>query len=220
MQKFLAGVVLLGWLLTGCYHDSWIRERPPVILPGTQSNKVVLPIDGGRPSPDRSTDQPPVEPLVDWCHPRDGRISSRWTWIVIHHSATESGGAACFDRAHQRNGWDELGYHFVIGNGTDTPDGQIEVGTRWHKQKHGAHCKTPGNYYNNHGIGICLVGNFEKTAPTLLQLEALDELLRFLCNACGIPPERVTTHSEVTHKTLCPGRKFGIESVRRRLKGN
>ena len=68
--------------------------------------------------------------------------------------------------AHRRdNQWDELGYHFVIGNGTHTGDGQVEVGSRWGKQKHGAHCKTPDNYYNDHGIGICLVGNFENSNP-------------------------------------------------------
>ena len=44
--------------------------------------------------------------------------------IVIHHSATDRGGAKAFDEYHRKkNGWDELGYHFVIGNGTDTPDG-------------------------------------------------------------------------------------------------
>ncbi|MFQ5589758.1 MAG: peptidoglycan-binding protein, partial [Phycisphaerae bacterium] len=60
--------------------------------------------------------------------PRRGRISPRWTTIVIHHSATETGGASLFDRFHRKRGWDGLGYHFVIGNGTDTPDGLIEVG--------------------------------------------------------------------------------------------
>ena len=33
-------------------------------------------------------------------------------------------------RMDQAKGWDELGYHFVIGNGTDTRDGQVEVGSR------------------------------------------------------------------------------------------
>ena len=33
-----------------------------------------------------------------------------------------------------------------IGNGSDTVDGQIEVGSRWVKQKVGAHAKTPDNW--------------------------------------------------------------------------
>ncbi|MGB2986944.1 MAG: peptidoglycan recognition family protein [Phycisphaerae bacterium] len=151
-------------------------------------------------------------------YPHSGRISLRWTHVVIHHSATASGGAKTFDRYHREsNGWDELGYHFVIGNGTDTPDGYVEVGTRWHKQKHGAHCKTESNYYNEHGIGICLVGNFNKTRPTQRQRASLQRLARFLCRECEIPPERVTTHAAITRKTQCPGRHFNPAALRRSL---
>src|SRR5438445_259074 len=64
--------------------------------------------------------------------------ANSWTWIVIHHSATPTGGAVAFDKMHRAKGWDELGYHFVVGNGTDTRDGQVEVGSRWPKQKWGA----------------------------------------------------------------------------------
>ena len=62
----------------------------------------------------------------------------KWRFIIVHHSASESGNAAKFDRDHRNRGWDELGYHFVIGNGTMSGDGQIEVGPRWVKQKHGS----------------------------------------------------------------------------------
>ena len=51
-----------------------------------------------------------------------------WRWIVVHHSDTTTGGAAAFDKMHREKGWDELGYDFVIGNGSDTGDGQVEVG--------------------------------------------------------------------------------------------
>jgi hypothetical protein len=122
-----------------------------------------------------------------------------------------------FDRYHRKKGWDELGYHFVIGNGTNTPDGYIEVGARWHKQKHGAHCKTPSNYYNEHGIGICLVGNFNKTRPTPRQLASLERLVRFLSHRCGISVRQITTHAAVTHKTQCPGRYFSLAALQRSL---
>ncbi|UCE62241.1 MAG: N-acetylmuramoyl-L-alanine amidase [Phycisphaerales bacterium] len=150
--------------------------------------------------------------------PAGRKISPRWTTIVIHHSATATGGAAEFDRYHRdANGWDELGYHFVIGNGTHTPDGYIEVGSRWHKQKHGAHCKTTGNYYNEHGIGICLVGDFTKSEPTERQLASLQRLTGFLMHRCGIPPSRLTTHAAVTGKTRCPGGNFKLADLKRSL---
>ena len=149
--------------------------------------------------------------------PDSGRISPRWTTIVIHHSATANGGAKVFDRYHRKRGWDELGYHFVIGNGSYSPDGYVEVGSRWHKQKHGAHCKTPSNYYNEHGIGVCLVGNFNEAKPTSHQHATLERLVRFLCAACRIPPSRVTTHHHLNRKTECPGRHFSLSALRRSL---
>ncbi len=136
---------------------------------------------------------------------------------MIHHSATATGSARSFDRAHRDKGWDELGYHFVIGNGTGSGDGVIEVGSRWNSQKHGAHCKTPDNYFNEHGIGVCLVGDFTRTRPTPRQMESLRRLVAFLSDQCGIPVGRVTTHGAVTRKTKCPGTNFPIAWVRRGL---
>lgn len=162
---------------------------------------------------------PPASGNLAWQQvPRSG-FSDRWQCIVIHHSAGPTGGAVAFDRMHRlppRN-WDELGYHFVIGNGTDTGDGEIEVGSRWFKQKHGAHCKTPGNYHNLHGIGICLVGNFEHTAPTPSQMDSLTCLVRFLVEKHNIPVSRVYTHCEVTRATLCPGKYFDADALRKRV---
>lgn len=151
-------------------------------------------------------------------YPHSAKLNGRWTTIVIHHSATKTGSARTFDKYHrEQKGWDELGYHFVIGNGTETPDGHVEAGPRWHTQKHGAHCKTPSNYYNEHGIGICLVGDFTKSRPTTKQLSALKALVGFLSRTCRIPPSRVTTHGNINKKTKCPGRFFALGPVRRYL---
>src|SRR5436309_13497471 len=106
--------------------------------------------------------------------------ANSWQYIVIHHSATPAGNAASFDRMHKAKGWDELGYHFVIGNGTGSADGQIEVGPRWPKQKWGAHAKTADQRFNNYGIGICLVGNFDIERPTKAQMESVERLVGYL----------------------------------------
>ncbi len=159
-------------------------------------------------------------PQRTW-YPRGRRVSDRWTTIVIHHSGTDRGSAVSFDKNHrEERGWESLGYHFVIGNGTDTPNGKVEAGLRWHEQKHGAHCQSPGNYFNDHGIGICLVGDFTKSRPTKKQLRALDELVRFLSKTCSIPPSRVTTHKHINRTTKCPGQYFALEPVRRHLAKN
>lgn len=138
-----------------------------------------------------------------------------WDAIVIHHSATEVGSAEVFDKVHRSKGWDELGYHFVIGNGSETPDGFVEVGSRWKKQKHGAHCKTVDNHYNDYGIGICLVGNFESQYPSPAQLQSLRRLVVYLANKYNIPADRVLGHREVEGtNTRCPGRNMPLELIR------
>lgn len=137
-----------------------------------------------------------------------------WRWIIIHHSATSSGSAAVFDKLHRAKGWDELGYHFVIGNGTDSGDGQIEVGSRWPKQKWGAHAKTPDNRYNDFGIGICLVGNFDIERPTPRQMQSLARLTAYLMSTYHIPASNVLGHRD-TKPTDCPGRNMNVALVRR-----
>jgi len=138
-----------------------------------------------------------------------------WEAIVVHHSASDVGGAKTFDVAHRARGWDELGYHFVIGNGTTTPDGYVEVGSRWKKQKHGAHCKTPTNFYNDFGIGICLVGDFDQSRPTQAQIESLHRLIAYLSQRYHISSSHIYGHREArgTH-TNCPGKYFPMADLR------
>ncbi len=156
-----------------------------------------------------------VSPEAGWIPA--GGINSRWRCIVIHHSATERATPESMDRAHKARGWDELGYHFVIGNGQGYSDGAVFVGPRWAKQKHGAHCKTPGGFHNQHGIGISLMGNFEDHPPTHRQMESLARLIAFLQRQCHISESQILTHGGVTGKTACPGRHFSIGDLRRRL---
>ncbi len=203
------GVIVFA---TGCHHKPRVDSKPRAAL---TPRPVGPPVVQQRPTP-APAPRPNVPP--NWIPP--GGVSGRWTTIVVHHSATSSGSARSFDRAHRDKGWDELGYHFVIGNGTSTGDGVVEVGSRWYSQKHGAHCKTPDNYFNEHGIGICLVGDFTKTRPTQRQMQSLERLVAFLCEQCHIPESRVTTHGLVTHKTQCPGRNFPLVTLRRALAMN
>jgi hypothetical protein len=149
----------------------------------------------------------------EWIPPATAE-KREWNWIVVHHSATPTGGAAAFDRMHRDKGWDELGYDFVIGNGTDTGNGEIEVGPRWIKQKYGAHAKTPDNRFNEHGIGICLVGNFDVSRPQPQQMKALAKLVSYLMKTYHITPDRVLGHGD-TKATDCPGRNLNVAEVRR-----
>ena len=131
--------------------------------------------------------------------------------IVIHHSATHGGSAAAFDRNHKpRLGG--LAYHFIIGNGSGCPDGEVETGYRWRDQVPGPHTKN--QEINAESIAICLVGDFQSAPPTRRQLAALLELLERLSAECGIPPERIRSHREVDPETLCPGRALPMDGIR------
>jgi hypothetical protein len=144
-------------------------------------------------------------------------VSDRWTCLVIHHSASDRASPQAMDNAHRQRGWDELGYHFVIGNGIGYPDGQVYIGSRWVKQKHGAHCKVPGNYYNEHGVGICLMGDLEEHPPTERQMQSLAQLVMFLEGQCAFGQDKVLTHGGITGKTRCPGRYFSLNDLYRRV---
>jgi hypothetical protein len=137
-----------------------------------------------------------------------------WRWIIVHHSDTTTGGAAAFDKMHRAKGWDELGYDFVIGNGSDTADGQIEIGPRWTKQKIGAHAKTSDNRFNEYGIGICMVGNFMVERPTPAQLRSLDKLIAYLMITYHITPDNILGHGD-TKPTDCPGKYVNLPMIRR-----
>lgn len=156
---------------------------------------------------------------ADWLPPSG--VEKRWTAIVIHHSATENGNAAIFDKWHREgNYWEGVGYDFVIGNGTDSGDGQVEVTFRWREQKPGAHCGgTPGNWANKDAVGICLVGDFNNAVPTRRQMRSLLKLIRFLQRRYGIPQSRIYGHNTTpgARVTDCPGKRFPMARLKSML---
>jgi len=155
----------------------------------------------------------------NWLPP--SQLEKKWVAVVVHHSATEYGNAAIFDKWHrERNHWEGVGYDFVIGNGSDSGDGQVEVTFRWRKQIPGAHCGgTANNWANRDGVGICLVGDFSRTVPTARQMQSLLKLIRFLQKRYGIPRSRIYGHKTTpgARVTDCPGRKFPMGRLKSML---
>ncbi|MDF3059333.1 MAG: peptidoglycan-binding protein [Rariglobus sp.] len=141
----------------------------------------------------------------------------RWRYVVAHHSGIEAGNARAYGAAHRRRGMENgLAYDFVIGNGRDSGDGEIEIGPRWLKQIDGGHVRNA--FYNAHGIGICLVGNFEKRRPGRRQMESFTALVDWLRDEAplGIRP-KFTVHRMVDkNHTVCPGRYFPYAEMKKR----
>lgn len=151
---------------------------------------------------------------------RPSATEKSWTYLVIHHSGTRGGNVEAIHEAHlQRKDsagrpWLGIGYHFVIGNGNGMPDGSIEATFRWKQQLHGAHAGSV--VHNANGIGICLIGNFETQKPTDKQLKAVRRLTRQLAQRYDIPPRLLIGHKTIK-PTLCPGKEFPLQDVRRNL---
>ncbi len=91
------------------------------------------------------------------------------------------------------------------------PDGEIESTFRWREQLHGAHAGSKD--YNERGIGIALIGNFEEQPPSPAQLAAIKKLVSVLASEYNIEPENLIGHGEVK-ATACPGKLFPIVEVR------
>jgi hypothetical protein len=138
----------------------------------------------------------------------------RWRYIVVHNSGTRQGNLKAFEYYHLRvrkmpNG---LAYHFVVGNGTSSGDGEIEIGNRWRRQINGGHVHS--DYLNNIALGICLVGDFNRHQPTSKQLAALEELIRYLRQRVGKIDRKwamVKAHRHINPPrwpTDCPGDRF------------
>lgn len=137
----------------------------------------------------------------------------RWTKIIVHHSGVRSGNAAIYDRGHRSRGMENgLAYHFVIGNGVDSGDGEIEVGSRWLRQIKGGHMRS--DQINEVAIGICLVGNFDRVRPTPNQVASLKELLTYLRYEVVGTHVKVQSHREAhPGHTACPGRYFPVKEL-------
>ncbi len=142
-----------------------------------------------------------------------------WRFIVLHHSASRGGDAQVIDRDHQtQNGWDGIGYHFVLGNGVDMPLGRIEATFRWRQQSHGAHAgalplQKP---FNTEGVGVCLIGNYEREALDPFAERRLVELCAQLIDRIPtLSVGRIIGHRDVPGKsTACPGRGIDLERLR------
>lgn len=159
------------------------------------------------------------------------------THQVVHHSA---GSNSVTDwpavvlaiwRFHTEDrGWDDIGYNWLID-----PNGNIYEGRGGGNNVVGAHfCGK-----NTHTMGICLLGSFENTAPTIQAINALEQLLTWKsCDADILDPTDSailgSTGQSLPHilghrdgsvfscNTLCPGAMaFGmLPNIRTEVKAS
>ncbi len=134
---------------------------------------------------------------------------ARWTSIVVHHLGAPAGSGVSIGRSHRAAGLDGLGYHFLIGNGNGLDDGVVFAGYRWLDQKPGAHVPGDGAAaWNEHAIGICLVGNGDRHRFSDVQVRQLIRLVQRLQQELSIPAQHVYLCREIAIDQSSPGELF------------
>jgi N-acetyl-anhydromuramyl-L-alanine amidase AmpD len=197
------------------------------VLQGPAAARSTPPSDGrielGAVNPQRvrrASSSQRLKPYLDEANTNDllypNKADRPWKYIVLHQSAAATGNYDQIDREHRKVlGYDGCGYHFVIGNGSGSNDGQIEVSQRWNNQKQGAHCRNARNHdADEYGIGIVLVGDFDQQPPTPRQIAATQALVAYLSQRYKIAPAGIRTHAHLAATpTVCPGKYFPSEAI-------
>lgn len=121
--------------------------------------------------------------------------------IILHCTATQEGvdySVASIRRDHIRQGWKDIGYHYVIYR-----DGTVNTGRDVNIV--GSHCSG----HNTGSIGISYVGGVDKKGKpkdtrTPQQKAALKKLVRSLMNLYGLTLSNVYCHNSFTNAKACP----------------
>jgi len=139
------------------------------------------------------------------------------TNIIVHCSDSEFGSASMIRQWHLKQGWKDIGYHFVIDNGLLVPkagnwqkelrltqlDGSIEVGRYLDGDSFisdnevGAHALG----YNGNSIGLCLIGVKSFTPK---QFNSLAYLLKEMLTYFGLKKDCIKGHYQVSKGKTCP----------------
>ncbi|WP_428389369.1 peptidoglycan recognition protein family protein [Mucisphaera sp.] len=139
-----------------------------------------------------------------------------WQAIIVHDSGTATGDAESLNRSHERDGRGGLGYHFVIGNGTDSGDGEIEAGFRWRLQSQGRFLAgAEADRWHRIAIGILVVGDADASAMTEAQRASLVELVSSIQRRFGIRSDSVHAHFGADGVGALEG--FSVERFRSEL---
>jgi hypothetical protein len=148
-------------------------------------------------------------------------LKGSWSRITVHHSAETSSdpnGGSLEDSAHTlrliqkyhmedaQHHWGDIGYHFAI----DSAGRVFECRElKWQ----GAHAGGKDGVNNAQNIGICMLGDFARRAPTPAALKSLELLIADLRARFPISASRLYAHHDFKD-TDCPG-PFLIEWVKK-----
>lgn len=159
--------------------------------------------------------------------PSLGRTATTVKHCVIHHAASSNANTdytAVVRNIYllhtQSNGWDDIGYNYLIAPNGDVYDGREDQNIADEDNIQGAHfCGK-----NSGTMGICLIGDYTQTAPSDAMIGALVDLLSWKLHKENIQAFDSFRHPNNTsdflpsiamHRlgcsTLCPGDSVAIK---------
>ncbi|MDO8682350.1 MAG: peptidoglycan recognition family protein [Armatimonadota bacterium] len=133
--------------------------------------------------------------------------------IIVHHfyrpSAAQWKGLQTLEQVRrfhtEENGWDDIGYHIVIG-----PDETIWLARP--VEQSGAHCTGQ----NKHSVGLAFAADFDSEDPKTNGLSAGFQAAAAICERFKIPSDGVYFHRDFAQKS-CPGLKLLREPFRQEI---
>lgn len=167
----------------------------------------------------------------------ESNISKKF--IILHHSASDFGCLSEIDKWHSKR-WSRAplsglfcGYNFIINNGFPSFKSWQEkrIENEWlgkierarYLREPSAHCVG----FNSNGIGICVVGNYDKYELHEVVFQKLINFLDFLIEIFKVDPKNVLGHwetfilskrakdeKEAKEIKSCPGKFFPLKRIR------
>ncbi len=130
--------------------------------------------------------------------------SNRYHYLVVHHTASDTGSLASVRRAHWARGWFDAGYHLILANGTHgVAAGTLQPSLRYRLGCHAVATRSPR--HNLLGLHLSVVGNFDKQSMSPAMRANLAHALTLLAERYRIPPDQILLHRDCS-ATVCPGR--------------
>jgi N-acetylmuramoyl-L-alanine amidase len=132
---------------------------------------------------------------------------AQWKFIYIHQSATTAGNASTLARPGSG-----VCDHFIIGNGNGCQDGELELSPRWNDQQPAA-APLGVDHIEPTCISVCIVGDFDHSMPTPIQLRRLTQLVSTLQTQFRIGADKVILLTD-TAAPSSVGRYFPVTAFR------
>jgi len=192
------------------YDDHIIAERPgpPVTI---DPRTIHVP----PPAPPQSSDYGQIIPRKSWTTSpltlARGRPMDGVQRITIHHSgdgkpflqdsvADTARHLQIVQHAHLQRGMIDIAYHFAVDRA-----GRLWQ-LRWLSYE-GQHVRIgrTGIRWNEHNVGIVVLGDFNLQSPTTAQRDRLFSLVRLVREKYAVNPAAIKMHGELV-ETDCPGK--------------